>query len=101
MTPKIPLMTVNLILYVTVEGFFKCLLRCNPCTMYVQETVTIHMFDQLEVQNWNDLLFLSSCRYIQDVLQLYDDTSEDSYSDGSIDDNPENNNLFDRLSRPI
>ena len=24
--------------------------------MYVQETVTIHMFDQLEVQNWNDLL---------------------------------------------
>ena len=73
-----------------------CLLRCNPSTMYVQETVTIHMFDQLEVQ-----LTLSSCRYIQDVLQLYDDTSEDSYSDGSIDDNPENNNLFDRLSRPI
>ena len=79
-----------------VEEFFKCLLRCNPSTMYVQETVTIHMFDQLEVQ-----LTLSSCRYIQDVLQLYDDTSEDSYSDGSIDDNPENNNLFDRLSRPI
>ena len=40
-------------------------------------------------------------RYIQDVLQLYNDTSEDSYSDGSVDDNPESNNLFDRLSRPI
>ena len=33
-----------------------CLLRCNPRTMYVQETVTSHMFDQLGVQNWNDLL---------------------------------------------
>ena len=49
----------------------------------------------------NTMSLLFSRRYIQDVLQLYNDTSDDSCSDGSIDDNPESNNLFDRLSRPI
>lgn len=42
-------------------------------------------------------------RYIQEVLQMYDDndTTEDDYSDSSVEDNPERNNLFDRLSRPV
>lgn len=42
------------------------------------------------------LLFL--CRYIQEVLSMYDSTdSTDSSECSYIDDNPENNNLFDKL----
>ena len=43
-------------------------------------------------------IFLLS-RYIQEVLQMYDshDSSSDSSDYSYMDDNPESNNLFDRL----
>ena len=40
---------------------------------------------------------LLPCRYIQQVLSMYDSTDSTDSSDSYIDDNPENNNLFDRL----
>ncbi len=37
-------------------------------------------------------------RYIQEVMQMYDDVSStDSFSDSSVDDSPDSNNLFERL----
>ncbi|XP_064407022.1 uncharacterized protein LOC135351844 [Halichondria panicea] len=37
-------------------------------------------------------------RYIKEVMQMYEDVSStDSLSDSSVDDNPDSNNLFERL----